>query len=81
MQTAATKATPHKHDCQMAFGRKDPSCPRCQELLAGASPRQAPWFKRAAEQRQQTINGIHAHFNSHKHMSGGCGPVCTYGDP
>lgn len=31
--------TQHKADCRMAFGRKDPSCPRCQELLNGASPR------------------------------------------
>ena len=22
----------------MVFGRKDPTCPRCQELLAGAKP-------------------------------------------
>ena len=37
-----TKKTTHKADCQMAFGRKDATCPRCQELLAGAKPR-ASW--------------------------------------
>lgn len=79
MQSAQAK-THHKPDCQMAFGRKDPTCPRCQELLAGAPARQAPWFKRAAEQRQQTLDGIHAHFRSQKHLSGGCGVICTYGD-
>lgn len=29
----------HKDDCNKAFSRKDPTCPRCQELLNGASVR------------------------------------------
>lgn len=31
--------TKHKDDCNMVFGRKDITCPRCQELLQGAKPR------------------------------------------
>jgi hypothetical protein len=31
--------TKHKDDCKMTFGRKDATCPRCAELLAGAAPR------------------------------------------
>jgi hypothetical protein len=38
--------TKHKSDCNMAFGRKDPSCPRCQELLNGATPRQG-WGRKS----------------------------------
>jgi hypothetical protein len=68
--------TQHKPDCQMAFGRKDPSCPRCQELLAGSPPRQAPWFKRAAQQRETTLRSI----RMHNCRLAGCGPVCTFGD-
>lgn len=37
-KTTTAKATRHSNDCAMVFGRKDPSCPRCQELLAGAAP-------------------------------------------
>lgn len=29
----------HKDDCKMSFGRKDQTCPRCQELLNGAEPK------------------------------------------
>jgi hypothetical protein len=31
-------STKHKEDCKMVFGRKDKTCPRCQELLNGAQP-------------------------------------------
>ncbi len=34
----------HKDDCNMAFGRKDPSCPRCMELING-SPARSGWQK------------------------------------
>lgn len=30
----------HKAKCKMAFGKKDPSCARCQELEAGATSKQ-----------------------------------------
>ena len=35
--------TKHKHDCKKAFAHKDPTCPRCIELINGAAPRKA-WF-------------------------------------
>jgi hypothetical protein len=69
------QGTKHLVDCKMAFGRKDPSCPRCQELMAGSAPRtwaQSNDARRCAE--------IKDHFSSHKHLSGGCGPVCTFGE-
>jgi len=48
--------TKHKADCKMAFGRKDSSCPRCQELIAGASPREG-WQKSyfAAKHNREAI--------------------------
>ena len=59
----------------MAFGRKDKSCPRCQELLGGAAPRKG-WGKSAAEKAQE-----HAAFltrlKNHDCTARGCGPVCT----
>ena len=35
-RVARAAATQHKVDCRMIFGRKDPDCPRCQELMNGA---------------------------------------------
>jgi len=32
-------ATKHSPDCNHAFGRRTPSCPRCAELATGAAPR------------------------------------------
>lgn len=77
----------HSSTCNMAFGRKDPSCPRCQELLAGAAPK-ASWHKRYyAMQRanaaidKASIASIAAHFApGGPHATGKCGPVCTFGD-
>lgn len=50
----------HKPDCKMVFGRKDPNCPRCQELLNGAAPIQwrGTWRK---EQERRQIEAIRAH--------------------
>jgi hypothetical protein len=70
-----------KHTCGgPVFGRKTPGCPRCDELLAGAAPIQQPW--RGSRQRDDAERSaaIRAHFNSAHHRSGGCGPVCTYGE-
>lgn len=41
MQTV-TKVV-HKADCGRVFKKYDASCPRCQELMQGAEPRNA-WF-------------------------------------
>ena len=70
-------ATKHTH--QVVFGRRVVGCPRCAELAAGAEPVQ--WKgNRAAQDDQRRCAEILAHFSSHKHLSGGCGPVCTFGD-
>lgn len=69
-----------KHTCGgPVFGKKIAGCPRCDELLAGAAPVMWNGARRAQlEQEQQAA--ISAHFASHKHCTGGCGPVCTFGD-
>jgi len=67
--------TKHKADCNMAFGRKDATCPRCVELLNGAEAR--TWNKSADAIRTQDVRN---HFESEKHRTGGCGVVCTFGE-
>jgi hypothetical protein len=49
--------TKHSPTCAMVFGRKDPTCARCVELMNGATPR-AGWNdarKRADAQRSRAI--------------------------
>lgn len=61
------------------FGRKTTGCPRCDELLAGAAP--VVWNIRSrAQEDAQRVRDTHAHFTGHRHRSGGCGLVCTFGD-
>ena len=74
-----TETVKHKPDCQMAFGRKDPTCARCSELLAGAAPRRWRGTDRKADDARR-VTEIRDHFASEKHRTGGCGPVCTFGD-
>lgn len=71
----------------LPFGRKAApgECPRCDELLAGAAPREAhPAIRAAAEQRADDTErsaAIRAHFAAGgPHSAGQCGPVCTFGD-
>ena len=79
MAWAKQQGAKHSVDCKMVFGRKDPNCPRCVELLSGAAPRD--WRgSRRAENDRQLCQEIREHFQSHKHLSGGCGPVCTFGE-
>lgn len=68
------------HSCGgPVFGRKTPGCPRCDELLAGAAP--VVWHgTRKAQRDAEQCRAIAAHFSSHAHRSGQCGPVCTFGD-
>lgn len=66
-------ATKHTH--QVVFGRRVAGCPRCAELDAGAPAIQ--WAPRQDLARRLEIA---EHFASHKHRSGGCGPVCTFGE-
>jgi hypothetical protein len=71
----------HSDACQMAFGRKDMRCPRCIELIGGSSPRARFGGRKARAERDQKLCAeIRAHFQSHKHLSGGCGVVCTFGE-
>jgi hypothetical protein len=68
-----------KHTCGgPIFGRKTAGCPRCDELIRGAAPIQ--WAQSKASRDAQRCVEIREHFASHKHRSGGCGPVCTFGD-
>lgn len=70
-------ATKHAVSCAMAFGRKDPTCPRCQELLAGAAPRSLGFDPN----RKAELDAAHAaSVRAHKCDAAGCGPVCTFGD-
>lgn len=81
-----TKAGELKHTCNGGagphFGRKTPGCGRCDELLAGAPARGLGWdpSKTGKALDAQICREIAAHFKSDKHLSGGCGPVCTYGE-
>lgn len=76
--------TKHNTECVMAFGRLSPAgtCPRCDELRAGA-PARAGWGRPSAIARridERIRQDIRRHMASDKHRSGGCGPVCTFGD-
>ena len=71
----------HSDGCKMSFGRKDARCPRCIELMAGSEPR----ARFGGRETRQQIDArqcaeVREHFASHKHLSGGCGPVCTFGE-
>lgn len=57
------------------FGRKTAGCPRCDELLAGASPVQWASTKRRADEAARI-----AAIRAHNCKTAGCGPVCTFGD-
>jgi len=52
--------TKHKPDCVMAFGRKDETCPRCQELLNGAKPR-AGWSSKRRQEEADRLQAIRNH--------------------
>ena len=73
-----------KHTCNEGsgpvFGRKAPvgKCARCDELRAGAAP--VKWAPSRASIDAQRCKEIAAHFAGHKHRSGQCGPVCTFGE-
>lgn len=61
----ASAGTKHSPTCCMAFGRKDPSCPRCQELMGGASARSRfgdPNYKSVAERDREEIAYRQSHY-------------------
>jgi len=71
----------HSDGCQMAFGRKDSRCPRCIELMNGSKPRARFGGRQTRAQIDARLcEEIREHFRSHKHLSGGCGLVCTFGE-
>lgn len=75
---ARTKSSTTKHTCGgPTFGRLAPrgECRRCDELRFGAPP--VEWAKGRDALRCEEIR---SHFASAKHQSGGCGPVCTFGE-
>lgn len=80
----ALPVTKHDGGCQMAFGRKDPACARCQELIAGAEPRggwQKAYFANKARTERIQREASRKHFEiGGPHDRGLCGPVCTFGD-
>jgi hypothetical protein len=78
-ETNSAKPTQHSESCKMAFGRKDLNCPRCRELMSGSPARQWSGSRRADNDRRRCAE-IREHFRSHKHLSGGCGVVCTFGE-
>ena len=71
-----------KHTCRdgrgPVFGYRTAGCPRCDELSAGAKPVQ--WGPGRARIDQERSAEIRAHFQSQRHLSGACGPVCTFGE-
>ena len=72
-----------RHSCGgPSFGRLTAGCPRCDELAAGAPARQQVWRHRETRAQEDARRSaeIHAHFASDRHRSGGCGPVCTFGE-
>jgi hypothetical protein len=71
--------TKHSVDCNMAFGRKDPSCPRCQELMAGAAPR-AGWQKSYYANKTAQEAAQRSAIRHHDCKVSGCSVVCTFGD-
>lgn len=66
--------TKHKPDCRMAFGRKDKSCPRCIELLAGAPARDS-WHAKHKRDEEMRSRMIANHYDKHGKCK--CGVVCT----
>jgi hypothetical protein len=73
---ARARSTTTKHTCGgPAFGKLTPGCPRCDELAGGAEP--VRWRLSGRQDDAQRCRDIEAHFTSQRHLSGGCGPVCT----
>ncbi len=60
------------------FGRLTDGCPRCGELAAGAQARS--WGPARAPQAAARAAAGAAPLGGAKHRSGGCGPVCTFGE-
>lgn len=71
--------TNHKQDCKMVFGKKDPECPRCKELLSGDSPRpgwQKDYFLNKKINDERRLKEI----KEHDCKKSNCSVICTFGD-
>jgi hypothetical protein len=76
---AWAKSTGTRHTCGgPAFGRLTAGCLRCDELATGAQPR--AWANSRRDDDRRRAAEIAAHFSGQHHLSGGCGPVCTFGE-
>ena len=71
--------TRHDTNCVRVFKRYDKWCPRCQELMNGAEARRG-WGPSRQELDLKAANEVKAHFSSEKHLTGGCGIICTFGE-
>lgn len=63
----------HSQECKMIFGKKDPECPRCLEMINGA-PARGSWHKEHFEKQAQEIRWLKQHQDNCT-----CKPLCTYG--
>lgn len=70
--------TKHKDGCKMSFGRKDETCPRCQELLNGAEPRSGWQKDYFANKKMQELLSLAQ--PEHDCEKSNCMAVCTFGD-
>lgn len=73
----------HSHNCRMAFGRKDKTCPRCVEMMTGAPARsgwQNDYYKIKAQNDKIAADAIAHHFKTCKICNGVTSGVCTWGD-
>jgi hypothetical protein len=70
---AWAKSLTTKHTCGgVVFGKKTKGCPRCDELLAGATP--TKWGSTIAREREEAF--LRA-LRSHNCKSHGCLSICV----
>jgi len=67
-----TTTTKHAAACRKAWNRLDATCPRCQELAAGAPARKG-WGAHTKALDAQRARDI----RTHDCTRSGCGVVCT----
>lgn len=71
--------TQHNVSCNKAFGRKDPGCARCVELMNGAPARkgwQTEYYARKKIQEAIDLRSV----QKHDCKKSGCSVVCTFGE-
>ena len=70
---AWSKSNTTKHSCGgVVFGKKTKGCPRCDELLAGATP--TKWASTIAKEREE---GFMRALRAHSCKSHGCLSICV----